>query len=264
MDPVIQAATSPPPQDKTGTNPARMSTFRRDIWPSRAMMEVGSRKNKFYQTWDERVLVRWFKYGFRDLPTAIYPEEPKTEENPVTLSTTKHQEVHTFLRPNYDGLNPNGERRIDRIKAPDANLDAPISNFAPFYRPEPASVLRELRHVRPTVLYIFGGDSYLSEPPARKLKMDMTGIGTGGSGGAKEGKVKEVVLTGIGHLVAMEAVQQCADAAGEWIGSQLSTWREQDNLYREARSKKSRIQILTVDDEWKEKIGGDFRAKPKM
>ncbi|KAH7555145.1 hypothetical protein BM1_07806 [Bipolaris maydis] len=72
------------------------------------------RKNKYYSKWDERVLQRWLQYGLRNLPTAVYPrhiqvagtEAHVTHEDAsadtVTLTTTKHQEVFTFLRPTFD------------------------------------------------------------------------------------------------------------------------------------------------------------------
>ncbi|KAJ6194049.1 toxin biosynthesis protein [Bipolaris maydis] len=72
------------------------------------------RHNKYYSKWDERVLQRWLQYGLRNLPTAVYPrhiqvagtEAHVTHEDAsadtVTLTTTKHQEVFTFLRPTFD------------------------------------------------------------------------------------------------------------------------------------------------------------------
>ncbi|KAJ5022949.1 hypothetical protein J3E73DRAFT_400179 [Bipolaris maydis] len=78
--------------------PALASAPRRDEWPK----------------WDERVLQRWLQYGLRNLPTAVYPrhiqvagtEAHVTHEDAsadtVTLTTTKHQEVFTFLRPTFD------------------------------------------------------------------------------------------------------------------------------------------------------------------
>jgi len=69
------------------------------------------------------------KYGLRDLPTAIYPldetakeqgqySEKEPHNRPVTLATTRHQEVFTFSRPNYD-YDPNKNRPASTLTHPD-------------------------------------------------------------------------------------------------------------------------------------------------
>src|SRR6266516_6371983 len=158
LDPVIHTYSSVPPA--SGESPAQRSTFRRDIWPSRAAAAEGYAKSKFYQTWDPRVTERQIKYGLRDLPTAIYPlPVVHGEETPVTLSTTKHQEVFTFLRPNYEGSGHEG-RRVDRKKHPDVHPG--LDTIYPFYRPEVPRIYFRLPEVRPSVLYVFGELSYMS------------------------------------------------------------------------------------------------------
>lgn len=76
----------------------KISTFRRDMWNSHGEACVSA--SKAYRHWDKRVLERWCKHGLRPLPTAIYPEQPKGATAAVTLITTKHQEVLSYLRPN--------------------------------------------------------------------------------------------------------------------------------------------------------------------
>lgn len=248
LDPVIL-----PPQENsrnTGINVARMSTWRREIWPSRDDAVRGFLRSRFYEAWDPRVLDRWLQHGLRDLPTALYPKTSQGDKR-VTLRTTKHQELFTFLRPNFEGFE-NG--KFDQKNHADMEPEAAISS--PFVRPESLEVFRRLPNVRPSVLYVCGSESDLSTPEQRKARMDVTGTGVGGSGGARAGRVKELVLEGIGHLVAMEAVGPCADATAQWVGAELKRWNADEEEFRSQWSKKSTKEKTTIDDKWREMIGG--------
>jgi len=247
LDPVIQEYASTP----IGPSPVQLSTFRRDFWPSRAEAESAMRKQKHYQSWDPRVLDRWLQFGLRDTPTPLYPEE-----NGVTLTTTKHQECFTFMRPSWDGLSQDGNTVINRDLVPDLNLENPMTH--PLYRPEPPNTLTRLGELRPTVLYVFGETSSMSLPPFRKRKMDTTGMGIGGSGGAKEGKVKGVVMKDLGHLVAMEAPAECAKEAGDWLGKEVQRLTKERESYQEW-TKRSFASKSTLSDEWKTRVGGPIR-----
>lgn len=104
----------------------------------------------------------------------------------------------------------------------------------------------------------------MSDEASRKTKMEVTGTGLGGSGGAKEGRVKDVVLEEIGHLVAMEASERCAEAAAPWIGQELQRFENEKKLYVEW-TKKSLMEKQTLSEEWKRRIGGPLRPpKSKM
>ena len=261
IDPVIQSASAA----ASIVSHPQASTFRRDDWPSRAEAASSVKKSKFYQSWDPRVLDLWIKYGLRSLPTAIYPKEhdgPDRSENhdgPVTLTTTKHQEVFTFLRPNFDGLDANGKPVVNRRTHPDLDLGAAYTY--PFYRPEPPAVFNDLPRLRPSTLYIFGGQSDLSPPDSRKQKMERTGTGVGGSGGAEADRVKEMVFEDVGHLVPMEAVTRCAAAAGEWLASELKRWRDEEAEFKREWDAKEKKAKFTLSEEWKKNIGGDPRRK---
>ncbi|RDW66181.1 hypothetical protein BP6252_09816 [Coleophoma cylindrospora] len=254
MDPVIQPK-APAPQ---GPSPTQASTFRRDLWPSRAEAEISMRKSPFYKSWDPRVLDRWLEYGIRETPTALYPNE----KGAATLTTTKHQECFIFLRPSWEAVSEEGHIE-KRDLVPD--MDPASFDRFPFYRPEPPNTLRRLPEVRPSVLYIFGGDSPMSTPEARQLKMELTGTGVGGSGGAKLGMVKEVVLEGVGHLVAMEDSEQCADAGAAWLGRQLKHYEAEQRTYLEW-AKRSLAEKQTMSKEWEKRIGGPIvrPSKPKL
>ncbi|PYI12428.1 toxin biosynthesis protein [Aspergillus sclerotiicarbonarius CBS 121057] len=245
------------------TKTTQLSSYRRDIWPSRKAAAEAFNRNPFYRAWDSRVLDRWIKYGLRELPTAIYPlDESKTKEEsddrPVTLRTTLHQEVFTFSRPNYDG--PPGKKvPVNKVTHPDLNPDH-LGSW-PFYRPEPSRVFAMLPHLRPSVCYIFGGKSDMCLPEMMADKMAVTGTGLGGSGGAPAGRVRDVYLAEFGHLLAQEAPIQCADAASEWLGAELERWRTEEREFREQWSRKSKPEKVTIDPRWKEHVPAPERPK---
>ena len=251
MDPVIHNYASLPPMPDR-PSPAALSTFRRDVWPSRRVAAESFKSSKFYQKWDKRVLDRWMQFGLRDLPTLLHPGDGASHsEPPVTLTTSKHQEVFTFLRPNYDEKQQHGAV-VNRLSHPDLNTQ--LNDTHPFYRAEGPRTFARLPELRPSVLYIFGGVSEMSMSSMRKAKLDSTGVGVGGSGGAKEGRVKEVIIGGAGRVVALEAVERCADAAADWLGAEIQRLNAEDEEFYEQWNKNSLIEKSTVDDKWKEMI----------
>lgn len=232
----------------------KLSTYRRDLWPSREAAAESFRKSPFYQAWDPRVLDRWIKYGLRDLPTAIHPlDETSTSkgDKPVTLRTTLHQEVFTFSRPNYD-FDRSKNTPINIFTHPD--LDPSLNSY-PFYRPEGLLIFSQLQHLRPGVLYVAAGKSDLSAPELRADKLAVTGRGVGGSGGVPTGRVQELFLKDRGHLLAQEAVTECADAAASWFGKELQRFREEEETFRTQWSRKSKVEKMTIDEEWKKHVG---------
>lgn len=192
----------------------------------------------------------WIQHGLRALPTPIYPSSGTTPDERVTLTTTKHQELFTFLRPAYrdgDNVTP-----VDRDTASN-----PAAAAYPFYRAEPLHAYRRLPELRPSVLYVFGETSDMSQPDARREKLERTGTGLGGSGGAPKGRVREVVLD-CGHLVAMERVPQCADAIAGFLGPELEGWRRERGEFERRRAAVGERERVMVDERWKREI------KPKM
>ena len=254
---------------------ARLSTFRRDLWPSRSVAADSFNKNPFYKTWDPRVLSLWNRFALRELPTAIYPEcptptpiskpgsnEPQsnpagTIEKPVTLTTTKHQEVFTFLRPKFPTP---GQPVLNRTTHPDLDPSMPIEEY-PFHRPESAPGLHRLASLRPSVFYIFGGLSDISPPQRRKDKLEATGIGEGGSGGVKEGRVKGVTLEDVGHLIPMVVPKVCAEKAMEWLAPEMRRWREEEEKWTKEWKAAGRRERQVLSEEYKKKIGGGQRSK---
>ncbi|KAL2810449.1 Alpha/beta hydrolase family-domain-containing protein [Aspergillus granulosus] len=276
LDPVIQRQTTQLDPTDLGkqklviAKTTQLSTYRRDQWPSRKAAAASFKKNPFYQAWDPRVLERWLQYGLRDLPTAIYPLNESSsntaEDKPVTLSTTLHQEVFTYSRPNYDGP-PGFAVPVNKVTHPD--LDPDHLGSWPFYRPEPSRIFAQLPHLRPSVLYVFGGTSDMSPPTMMADKLSNTGTGLGGSGGTAAGRVQSVVLKNIGHLVAQEAPIQCAEEASSFLGLELKRWKEEEKLFQDQWSTKSQVEKLTIDHRWKAHVPVPVRpskeaSKPKL
>lgn len=279
MDPVIQRL----PNRQGNFGPAKASTSRRDRWPSRQAAEASFKRSKFYQAWDPRVLNLWIKHGLRDLPTYLHCEatpasgtlptpnaDPssatvppeKGTETEVTLTTTKHQEVFTFMRPNFpSATNPDPETSRNPVTHPDINPEAGPNS--PFYRPEPLATFRQLPLLRPSVLYIFGDQSSLSAPLLKADKMAHTGTGPGGSGGVKKGRVREVTFEGVGHLIPMEVVDRTADACRDWLVGELRDWQSREAVQRLAWEKVPREERGRMSEEFVGVMKSDWMGGPE-
>lgn len=258
IDPVIQERSAEIDQSPNAPpNLAQLSTFRRDIWPSREVAAASFAKSAQCKTWDSRVLDRWIKYGLRDGPTLL---KPGMKSPQVTLTCTPSQEVLTFLRPNFEGYGANG-KPVNRDTHPDIDPSKPF--VAPFYRSEPPKIYDRLGEVRPSVLYIFGSTSAVSGSTLNDRKVARTGVGVGGSGGASAGQVKGVTLEGVGHLIPMEASERTAVAVAEWIGGEMGRYQEEMRAW-EVWKKKSFSEKQETDEAWKRNIGGPPKRPAKM
>jgi pimeloyl-ACP methyl ester carboxylesterase len=253
VDPIIQLDL------KVHKTLAKLSTSRRDIWPSRKAAAESFRNSKFYKAWDPRVLEKWLQFGLRDLPTEQYPEAPDglnegDDGPPVTLSTTVAQEVYFYVRASY---------RDERLLQDDDLLqeihpeDRDASQLS---RPESQKLFRLLPEVKPSVLYVFGGKSDASPPESRLAKIETTGTGVGGSGGAEVGKVKEVVLD-CGHLVGMERPAECAEATACFIEAELGRWEAQERARDEALEGLGRRERVGINERWRGMVGA--KGKPQ-
>ncbi len=261
LDPVVQPRTA---EISVGKNQppsvARLSTFRRDTWPSRAEAAKLFIKSPFYKAWDKRVFDKWIEYGLRELPTLQHPDGTPPA---VTLTTSVSSEVRTFLRPNYEGYGAtHPEKKIDRRTH--ADIDPKLDNTYPFYRSESPRTLARLPELRPSVLYIFGETSEVSGEEFNEVKLAATGVGVGGSGGRAEGRVKGITLPGVGHLIAMEASERAAEETAKWIESELVRWREEEEEWEREWRGKSLQEKQGLDDKWREAMGGDPRAKKRQ
>jgi pimeloyl-ACP methyl ester carboxylesterase len=276
IDPVIQRV----PSKAGNVGPAKASTMRRDKWPSRKAAEASFNRSKFYQAWDPRVLDLWVKYGLRDCPTYIHPDvtaasgvlpalsaDPssatihpaKGSEVEVTLTTTKHQEVFSFMRPNYPTPEfPDPGNHPNPITHPDVDPNGGPND--PFYRPEPIATFHRLPFLRPSVQYIFGDQSFLSAPLLKADKLANTGTGVGGSGGAKAGRVQEYTFKGVGHLIPMEIVGETADVCRDWLVPELERWRAIEAAEKEAWALVPRKEKGVLSKEYVAYMTGDWKT----
>ncbi|QKX55833.1 uncharacterized protein TRUGW13939_02931 [Talaromyces rugulosus] len=267
LDPVAQRETTQYPEKFEGRYvPLNtiLSTHRRDTWASRKAALESFNRSPFYKAWNPRVLERWVQYGLRELPTLTHPlpstDQQKTSERPVTLKTTRHQEVFTFSRPNYD-YDTTTDKPASILDTPD--LIPNERNPHPFYRVEPIQIFNNLPHLRPSVLYIFGGQSNMCLPHMMEDKLNTTGIGAGGNGGVAAGRVQSVLFEDKGHLLAQEAVVECADAAAGFFGAELKRWKVEEGAFKGQWDRKSKVEKVTVDERWLKEVGPPPSRPPR-
>lgn len=247
----------------------RMSAKRRDQWPSRAAARKAFDKSPMFKSWDRRVLDRWMEHALRDLPTKLYPEvavsttppalgadvsgstispDSKTEV-PVTLKTTKHQEVVTFMRGNFvTPSNPAPDTAPNPLTHPDVDLALPL--VTPFYRAESLHIFKLLPYLRPSVLYIFGTESDLSNTKAIADKLEVTGVGAGGSGGVARDRVKEFTMQGGSHLMPMERVEETAEQCSGWLLQEVKRWKDEYIQIEALRAATPREKRSQMSDEF--------------
>lgn len=265
IDPVIQERVSV----LGNVSPAFASAKRRELWPSRDEAAKSFKKSKFYQTWDPRVLDCWIKHGLRDVPTKLLPDAKKGQ---VTLTTTKHEEVMTFLRPNF--RNKGGETepdsaeytltnpKLNRRTHPDLTpYDMPQE---PFYRGESTIVFQQLPALKPSVLYIFGQKSSLTNDAIIEEKLAITGSGVGGSGGRAENRVAGVLVKDAGHLIPMEKVEESADHIGKWIRKEMERYWDWEKKTKEEWGTKKGIERSVLSDRFMAELNGvaeSFKSK---
>ncbi|KAL4982171.1 Alpha/beta hydrolase family-domain-containing protein [Aspergillus falconensis] len=225
-----------------GPNPAMISAQRRDLWESRE--KATESLSRGLRKWDPRVRDRYLRFGLRPVPTRLYnpADNPKIPKTAVTLITTKHQEAWSYSTPN---LEPSSAG-LDRLLLPD--WDAEQQRPYLFSRPECWSAMRNLPFLRPSVLWVFGGKSWLSPPDAQDGKMRATGTEVGGSGGAAQGMVEKAVLEEGSHNVVLEEVGWSAEVAADWIRRWYKGWLEDETFWKGYQSKNSDADMLRLSE----------------
>ncbi|KAH6675791.1 Alpha/beta hydrolase family-domain-containing protein [Halenospora varia] len=234
-EPVIQNCHPP------GFNPALPSTFRKDVWPS-----------KEKASFDPRATAKYLEFGFRKIPTALYlGATDKVPESSVTLTTTKAQEAWSYCRATFDPLPAKLDDPYEQLMSPELDATQEESQLV-FIRPESLHAFMDLPHLRPSVLWIYGEDGPLNSQELQQEKLKLTGIGRGGSGGAKAGRVKQAVLTNAGHLAPFEKVPESAKIISTWLKQEIQRYNEVLHFYATHDRNVSRHQGngLTVSKEW--------------
>ncbi|CAG7922359.1 unnamed protein product [Penicillium olsonii] len=236
-----------------------LSLKRRDTWPSKSAALKAARKA--HKQWDPRVFDLWSQNGYRDLPTILYPQLEtvdtsaiKLDDPPVTLASTKYQEVLQYIRPNFDAHMPLGQEQVhpgpshDPLLQPD--MIGPANKISPFYKSEAVIAWKMLDHVRPSVLYVVGDRSPIQTSKLRANMLRRTGAGIGGSGGAKRSQVKEAVIEGAGHQVPFEMVKETASAIGEWVSPVVQRWKDDEARISQGWASQSVKDRLSMPGSW--------------
>ena len=116
------------------------------------------------------------------MPTKLYhpSKDPSIPCSAVTLVTSNHQEAWAYAQLN---LEPQ-DAMHDRLLLPDwdPERELPLRTA----RPECFITMRNLPHLRPSALYVFGALSPFPGSEAQKKMIRVTGIGVGGSDGVTE------------------------------------------------------------------------------
>lgn len=252
LDPVIGHFDARPEHLAAGI--AALSINRRDVWPSREAAADAFGRSSFYRAWDPRVLDRWIEHGIRPVSDAVDAE--------VTLATSKHQEVFTYMRPSWPAYDVHGKTLVVPELAPDLDAGPGDRCSYPFYRPEGPSTMARLPTLRPATLYIIGAKSSSAMPGICGDRVALTGSGVGGSGGVGTGRVKEVVHPDHGHLIPMEAPLFCAREAAAWAKTELNRWWAEERRFDEWAAKPLADKV-TVSDEYKKRLGVADRSQSR-
>lgn len=269
LDPVISRFSTTPGDVKN--SPGAMSLQRRHVWPSRDVAAQSFKKSPFYQTWDDRVLKLWLEYGLVPATTTDTPagdaQKATSTDEAVTLATTKHQEVFTYLRPSWMAFSSDGKTFQGRQLIPDLQpmfdgQDQKYSLTWPFYRAEPTYTLEKLPHLRPSAYYIFGGKSMLSPLELQQEKLSTTGVGVGGSGGLKEGRVAGVTESEAGHLIPLEMPYYCAEHTAPWLKTELDRWWVEEREY-EQWTQKPQQDKSSVSEEYARYLGRPIKDRAR-
>ncbi|KAJ5118063.1 hypothetical protein N7526_011086 [Penicillium atrosanguineum] len=229
------------------------ATFRRDQWPFRK--EACTKARHAFKNWDPRVFARWTEFGYRDLPTAIYPTP--TEPGAVTLTTTKHQETMMYTYMNY--------RKQTPVVMPGEVLDKEIIKALPerqMTRAEPILAFKMVPHLAPSVCYISGSKSPLYKDGSHTKAAKVTGTEYGGNGGLESGQVRHEVMEGCNHNVPLESVAATSRILGAWIQREVRMWKDSEEKmagewYRLAGKEKS-----TFPRDWLE-IASSYTGKSR-
>lgn len=259
LDPGFLKTRTPMGFRGEGPGVVNFNTWRKDVWPNRSAAASFIRKTS--ADWDPRTIENMIEYGFRNLPTALYPELPPgadPADPPVTLATSKHHSCLTQLRPCFDFRDENGWVHADREKYPDLATDRVRM---PLYRPEVGTIVAQLPTLRPPALFIFGKKTAYSIDDMHDAALS-TGTGLGGSGGMAEGRVKEVLVDG-GHMFPFTAVGETGKIVGGWLGQVIERYKDQEDRWEKERAKMTKADHLRLPKRWFEVISNPFEGQKK-
>lgn len=247
--------------------PSYYHSVRRDVWPSLEQAFEETKRIGAQRYWDAEVLKRWHDYGFRPGPTLEHPEDTDA----VTLSTPKHHAARAFSRAIHpEPKNPLLSVEIDRRTHPDITKENIARLKQPAYTPTAIAVWRDLPHLLPSTLFIYGDKPSIAaaRPEARAHMLPHVGSGLGGSGGLDAGKVRDVTVAGVGHFGPFEKPQAVAGVCDAWLQEQYSEWMREERLNKEEWNARGDCRDkATLDNEWmwwaSETYGKKVKPAPK-
>jgi pimeloyl-ACP methyl ester carboxylesterase len=261
LEPMIQRES---PTGKSGPMFARGSSRKPDIWKSRREAETVLRASPWLRAWDRRAIEKYLRYGLRSLPTALHPMVPGASDSSVTLTTTKAQEAWTFLRMN---VSPETDRSdpTNRFTSPDLNHGAGEEDCNnPSWimtAAAPGMAFELLPYLRPPVLYVFGENSQINSAERRQDKLNRTGIGLGGSGGARLGRVKAANVAHSSHMMPMEKINETARLLAGWMETANAEFKQEQEFYRTYDSGKSTQDQTNLSQRWMQMMNEPAGAK---
>ncbi|KAI9694161.1 MAG: hypothetical protein M1822_003432 [Bathelium mastoideum] len=251
LEPTLQREN---PTGIDGPMVARGTSRKPDLWKSRQDAEAALRKGTFLRPWDPKAVERYLRFGLREVPTAVYPLSSKVPVGSVTLTTTKAQEAWTLLRMNATTQITSMLDSTSRYTSPDLTEEAGEDDCNNTSRlmncPAPCMAFELLPYVRPPVLYVFGSKSHISRPERQKGKLERTGTGLGGSGGASMGRVKAKTITTASHMTPMEKPTEAASILGQWMGEQKNEYEAEKDFHQNHDSGKSVRNQTTLSPQW--------------
>jgi hypothetical protein len=133
----------------------------------------------------------------------------------------------------------------------------------PFYRGESTIVFNQLPSLRPSILYIFGELSFLTNDAIIEEKLAKTGSGVGGSGGRAEGRVASVTVQGAGHLIPMEKVEESAGHISKWISKEMVRYWDWERKTEEEWDGKQGLERSVLPDRFVEELNALIEPKEK-
>ncbi|KAL8994309.1 MAG: hypothetical protein Q9169_005682 [Polycauliona sp. 2 TL-2023] len=234
--------------DGTTKQKTRLFVNRKDTWPSRDAARKHLMANPYYRLYDPRVFERVMQYDLHDIPS---PSSSLSNSNsnshptttPVTLTTPKTMELYTILRADPPLKN--------HPQAPDHITKTPADTIIPgFYRGERSAFINTLPSLLPPVLYVWGALSGYARIDYSSLIVERTGIGHGGNGGVKGGKVKEVEVEGAHHAVPLEKPAAAAEAMAPWVRGCMGVWEEEAR----GRGREPGFAVREFRGEWVERV----------
>ena len=113
------------------------------------------------------------------------------------------------------------------------------------------AVFAQLPLLRPRCFYVFGETSAASSRQLESDKLNVTGTGIGGSGGAAEGAVQSILVNGAGHFVPFERPQEVAEAVASWVSSDVKLWQTEQAALRKNWDRVEGRAKFTLSDDWR-------------